>query len=141
MSNEITTNKSPLDGFQDRVRDKLKADIGSMLPDDVLSQLTQRAVDEQFFKERREARQFGPDVIKPSWFVEEVARVSKSILEAHIETFVAENKDAIQKGLDEYLSQQNLTLLTSAAIAAQMQGAMYQNVDQIVQTILNAPRY
>ncbi|MDF0750338.1 hypothetical protein NLU14_08850 [Marinobacter sp. 71-i] len=139
MSNDITTNKSPMEEFQDRVKDKLKADIGSMLPDDVLAQLTQRAVDEQFFKERRapNPRGYGSDVARPSWFVEEVAKIAEPIIRSHIEQFIETSKADIEAAIKQYISDQNLTLTASAMIASQMSAHMYNNVDMIVQAIMN----
>lgn len=141
MGNEIATNKNPMEEFQDRVKDKLKADIGSMLPDEVLQQLTQRAVDEQFFKERRQPnpRGYGSDVPRPSWFVEEVAKIAEPIIRQHIEHFIETHKQDIEAAIEQYISEQNLTLTASTMIASQMSSYMYSNVDMIVQAIMNHP--
>lgn len=139
MSTEITTNKSPIEEFQDRVKDKLKADIGSMLPDDVLAQLTQRAVDEQFFKERRIPQRYGQDEIGPSWFVEEVAKIAEPIIRQHINSFIETHKQDIEAAIEQYINEQNLTLTAATMIASEMSSHMYTNVDMIVQAILNHP--
>lgn len=141
MGNEIATNKNPMEEFQDRVKDKLKADIGSMLPDEVLSQLTQRAVDEQFFKEREVVTGGWNSRTekRPSWFVEEVAKIAEPIIRQHIEHFIETHKQDIEAAIEQYISEQNLTLTASTMIASQMSSHMYTHVDMIMQTILNHP--
>lgn len=141
MSNELTTNKDPMTEFQDRVKEKLKADIGAMLPEEVLAKLTERAVDEQFFKERRIPQRFGSDEIKPSWFVEEVAKLAEPIIRDEIQRFIDARTGDIEAAIKQYMSEQNLTLTASSMIASQMSAHMYGHVDQIIQAILNAPRY
>jgi hypothetical protein len=128
-----------MDDFRDRVTEKLKKDIGEMLPDEVLQQLTQRAVDEQFFKERRIPRQYAPDEVKPSWFVEEVAKIAEPIIKDAIQKFVDAHTGDIEAAIEQYISKQNLTLTASAMIGSQMSSHMSYQIDQIIQTILNHP--
>ena len=139
MSTDIATNQNPMDQFRERVTEKLKRDIGEMLPDDVLQQLTQRAVDEQFFTERRapNPRGYGSDVFKPPWFVDEVAKVAEPIIRESVQKFIDERTADIEAGVQKFLSDQNLTLLTVGMLTQQMNANMYASVDQIVQAILS----
>lgn len=141
MSNELSASKNPMDEFRERVTEKLKHDIGEMLPDEVLQQLAQRAVDEQFFKER-EVVTGGWDSEtgkRPSWFVEEVAKIAEPIIRSHIEQFIQAHEADIKAAIDKYISEQSLTLTASTMIASQMSSYMHGNVDMIIQAILNHP--
>lgn len=143
MNNELSASKNPMDEFRERVTEKLKHDIGEMLPDEVLQQLAQRAVDEQFFKEREVVTNVGgwnsKTEKRPSWFVEEVAKIAEPIIRSHIEQFIEAHKADIEAAIDKYISEQNLTLTASTMIASQMSSYMYGNVDMIIQAIMNHP--
>ena len=143
MSNELTNTKNQMDEFRERVTEKLKHDIGEMLPDNVLEQLTQRAVDEQFFKEREVVVNPGSWSSKtekrPSWFVEEVGKIAEPIIREAIEKFIDKHIDDIESAINKYVSEQNLTITASAMVASQMSSHMYTNVDMIVQSIMNHP--
>jgi hypothetical protein len=117
--NEITKPGNPMDEFQARVVEKLRADIGAMLPDDALAGLVQRAIEEQFFKKRKV--QEGSSYHRtereiPSWFVEEAAKIATPLIETLVREYVANNKDQIKAAINEFLQSQHLLLLAMSAI-------------------------
>jgi len=118
--NEVATNVDPMQTFQEKVVEKLRGDIGEMLPDEALVKLVERAVDEQFFKERTVYVQYGNDTKKPSWFVEAIGEVATPLIKKTVEQYVADHEDVIKKALEDYLTEHNLTLLMVAAISQNM---------------------
>lgn len=104
MANELAT-------FQQNIIDKLRADIGAMLPDAALDELVKRAVDETFFKERRIPQSYGRDEIKSSWFVSEIAKQAKPVLDTIIREWVKENEDVLKEAVSKFLDEQNLLLM------------------------------
>ncbi len=46
----LATKTDPLSEFQKRISEKLRDDIGNMMPDEVLKEMVNRALEEQFFK-------------------------------------------------------------------------------------------
>lgn len=44
---------APMDAFMDRVKAKLRDDIGSMLPDEAVQQMVDKVIHDEFFKPRR----------------------------------------------------------------------------------------
>ena len=118
MSEELAP-PDPMQAFQERVKEKLRDDIAGMLPDEALAQLVQRAVDEEFFKKRTVkvgGAYSSATEERPSWFVQEVTKVAKPLLEAMVRDYVAEHTEVIKKAVDEFLSSQNLLLLTFAVM-------------------------
>lgn len=125
MAQEIATPADPIKAFQDKVTEKLKADIGALMPDEVLAGLVQRAVEEQFFKPRkiRDPSQgsYGDRVIDaPGWFVAEVATHAKPMIEAAVKRYVEEHKDEIDKAIKQFMSEQNLLLMGLTAMHSQV---------------------
>lgn len=131
MSQLPTTNTDPMQTFRDRVLEKLRGDIGEMLPDEALATLVQQAVNDQFFKERKvpSSRTYGPDETKPSWFVEEVARIGTPIIREHIAAWVSDNRETIDAAVKEFLSSQNLMLLMMAAMQQHTSQAIWSSAE------------
>jgi hypothetical protein len=137
MSEQVATNDAALREFQERVVNKLREDIAGMLPDAVLSQLVSKAVDEQFFKPRKI---LNPNsgwgrteyIDAPSWFVGEVAKLAEPLIKEQVEQYVEREKETIKKAIDEFLSQQNLLLLTIAA----MRAATMQDIFDVANNVL-----
>lgn len=141
MTNSVpSVSGDPMQAFRDRVLAKLRADIGDMLPDEALAGLVQQAVQDQFFKTRKEVtgdRWNERTVDKPSWFVEEVGRIATPMIEAHVAAYVKDNREVIAKAVKDFLDAQNLTLLTVAAMRQvtfndvhELAGAIVQRMKQ-----------
>ncbi len=132
VGQEIAESTDPMQGFQNRVLQKIRDDIGKMLPDEVVEGLVQRAIDEEFFRPVKVYSQYGNDKEEPSWFIKEVTKLSKPVLEKYIAEHVKEREKDIKKVIDEFLTTQRLQLITLAA----MQSATRQDIAEIVGTIL-----
>jgi hypothetical protein len=122
---------TPMQTFEEKVKNRLKETIADMLPDDALAALVQRAVDEQFFKERVYGDQYNRKTY-PSWFVEEVADLAKPIIEEHIARAFEERKDEIKKAIDGYIASENLTLLMVAAMSQKLSADLFAHAEGIV---------
>lgn len=133
MATLPSTNTNPMETFQNKITEKLRSDIGSMLPDEVLQGLVKKAVDEHFFKERKETSSSGYHTItKPSWFVEEVGKHAQPLIEKAVSEYVKNNKEVMEKALSDFFATQNLTLLMTASMAHQMQQNVYDVVARVV---------
>jgi hypothetical protein len=130
MSNELT----PMQTFEEKVKAKLKDTIADMLPDEALAALVQRAVDERFFKPRKE--QVGYNTVeKPSWFAEAVAQEAKPLIDAYIKRAFEDHREAIQAAVKAFVDQQNLALLMSAKIADGLSADMWNHAQKIVDQV------
>lgn len=139
MASAVTKPGNPMEEFQTRVVEKLRADIGAMLPDEVLAQLTARAVEEQFFKPRKVVENSGSYHERtreaPSWFLEEVAKTAKPQIERLVVAHVAKHSDQIERAVNEFLAKENLMLLALSAVRVETQSDIMQAAQQIVERI------
>lgn len=131
--NDITTNKSPMAEFQERVMEKLREDIGAMLPPEVLTEMVRRAVEEQFFKPRIVDTNPGSysnrKVEKPSWFVQTVTEVAEPLLKQMVTEYVEKNRGVIEQGIRAFLDDQKLLVTTMAIIDGSMKSFMQSQID------------
>jgi hypothetical protein len=127
MSNELT----PLQAFQERVSEKIRKDIGEMLPEDVVKALFDKAVDETFFKPRTISSGYDRKEL-PSWFIEEITKAGKPILEKAIVDYVETHKEVIQTAISQFLTAQNITLLTVAAMNQGTQNQIWEVANNIM---------
>lgn len=131
----LTSNKDPMADFKERLTDKLKNDIGALIPEEAIQALIARAVEEQFFKPRYEKPRYGGPIEKPSWFVEQVAQAAKPMIQAQVDKFVADNQDTLEQAVRDFLSAQNLTLLATASMAQHLQASLMQQTGLIMNKV------
>lgn len=131
----------------ERVKAKLRHDIGDMLPDDAVEQMVQRVVNEEFFTKKQvpDPKWSGPSydrplVEKPSAFQEMVMEAAKPIIErkaaavirasiSRIETQIGET---VEKGVMEVA----LKVVDSIIVDA-MRKNMWQVQTEIENTLRN----
>ena len=138
MKNEIATNDNAMREFHERVIEKLRKDIGEMLPDSVLQQMVAKAVGDNFFKPIPEVRdRYGhiTEQSRASWFAQAVAEQAKPIIEQAVKDLLERERESIKKAIDDFLSQQNLLLITIGILQAQtsfdIQNGMRMLLEQI----------
>lgn len=131
MANELT----PMATFEEKVKGRLKETIADMLPDEVLTSLVQRVMEEQFFTEKVTTDRNGYRKVDPPWFAVEVMKLAEPILQKHIEAAFAAHKDKIEEAVKAFVDQQNLALLMSAKIAEGMTAGMFQHAQRIVDQV------
>jgi hypothetical protein len=108
MSNEVTQAKT----LQERVGDRIREQIGDLMTDDDLRLLVDRALTDAFFKERRETRHYGQDIIHPPPVVELVRDLLKQRVDAAAAVWLAEHKDELGKHIDNAIGKGFLTFFT-----------------------------
>lgn len=132
----MTQALTPMQTFEEKVKARLKETIADMLPDEALATLTQRAVDEQFFKERVTVDQYNRVSSKePSWFVQEVAKLAEPIIKAHVAKAFEERRAEIEAAVEKFCADQNIALLMTASMTSQMSAAMWDHAGRIVEQV------
>jgi len=107
--NDLTTGAEALKKFQETVAEKLRGDIADLLPPDALRAMVERAVEENFFKDR-EVKEGYHTNRKPSYFVEQVmAKAQDTIRELAVQ-YVEDNKDVFDKTIKNFLSDHSLMM-------------------------------
>lgn len=137
MPSDIAKTGDPLAEFKARVADKLAKDIGEMLPPEALAVMVQQAVEKTFFEDREIHQQYGSPTFEPSWFIYEVAKASKPILQKLVADFVAENEDILKKAVTEFLDEKTLFMMATTTIQMAMRQDFEEMANRVVQVIRN----
>lgn len=132
MGNEVVEVANAMEAFQQRVIEKLRADFGKMLPDEVVNGLVKRAIDEQFFEPRTIKDGSYNTREEPSWFIQEITKLGEPILRKMLKTYLETHKPEIEKAMTEFIGTQNLTLITIAA----MRDMTRQDLSDLAQSII-----
>jgi len=136
MSTELDVMKD----FKTKLSDKIRADIGSLLPEEAISKMIEQCIQQEFFDPIVTGNYYNKEE-KPSWFVSEVKKAIKPLLEQSVQTYVDTHKDKIKKAVDDLVKQENLTFIASATIskrlAEDMYSQMYSIVDQVATRLKN----
>lgn len=89
---------TPQQRFEEKLTDKLREDIGALLPDDVLANLVEKSMHEMFFKRGSEKEHSGwnaKTIETPSWFERQVKELLEPRINAEIEALFDEQRAAI----------------------------------------------
>lgn len=113
MSTDLAKPMDPLKAFQEKVADKLKKDIGELLPPEVLDGMVAKAIKETFFAPTKTKQLSYPyhEVEGPSWFVKAVSEQAKPLLEAEVKKFVKSKSALLEEALTKFLTDNQLLLM------------------------------
>lgn len=151
MSQEVAKNLNPMEEFQSRVLEKLKTDIGALMPDEALKSLVNKAVDGLFFQPTKVKERVGYQeqwVDGPSWFQTEVSRQIGPLLKAEVAEQVATQAETIKEIVLDAVERDRLMLLvalsTADAVRTVMHGSLATlaaQVDAAMQSNMRMPKY
>lgn len=104
----MTTNLTPQQKFEERIKAKLVDDIGELLPDEVLSGMVESAMKEAFFKPRKirvERSYGGGSTVEDGepWLIEVIRELVDAQVKEQAEKFLAANADHMKERLDEII--------------------------------------
>jgi hypothetical protein len=137
-----STTGNPMEDFRKRVLDKLKTDIGSLMPDEVLAGLVQQAVMDTFFKKERVPKpgraHYSTDTVEvPSWFAAEVSVQIEPKLKSAVAAYIEEHKVEIDGVVRAALDKDKLLLLTATVMADRMRDGLAGVAREFVQELQN----
>jgi hypothetical protein len=90
-----TTVVDPTVEFQQKMRERIRANIGDLMPDAALAQIVEKGIHEAFFAPRRVPQNYGADKIEPSWFVKFLQDACKSLVEQAVKEWVSRNQEQV----------------------------------------------
>lgn len=127
------TTLSPFKEFQERLREKLKDDIGSLIPPAALQEVVETAVKEAFFGSQKDSYGRTTD----SWLHTELKKVLEPTIKEEVRAVVAKNKDEINEMISKHIEANQLSLMLSMAVAdsikSQTTDVFYQLVQKLQQ--------
>lgn len=129
--------------FEDKIKDKLRKDMGDLMPDEVLSKLVEKATNDIFFNRERERDTYGREHGREeSWFDKEVKeKLQKSVNEA-VQKIVKEQEEEIKKVITKAFTDDMPKMVSSLLIGIlQNQGYQLSNLVQQYISNLNLPQH
>lgn len=101
MTNELT----PMQSFEEKIKDKLTKDIGDLIPDDALKVLVEKATQDVFFKDQRiePKERFSSATYKDSVFKEIVKELLAERMDSAIREFINDNREEMSRQLRDFV--------------------------------------
>jgi hypothetical protein len=98
---ESSLAPSALSDFETKLKDRIRADIAELIPDEVLAEMIKQTINEQFMQTRRICE--NPDASSyyqrwkesPPWLLEVIQPLLKDQIDAHIRAWAQENSEKI----------------------------------------------
>ena len=115
MTVSLPSNSKPMDEFIDKLKTKIRDDIASMLPEDVIQTMALGVLKDEFLTKKRvnKGSTYRDDwVTEPSEFQKMVIEASKPILQEIIKTYVEENKQQLVEQTKEIINNGIMKLIT-----------------------------
>lgn len=111
MSNELMSKQS----FQERMTERLREDVGKLIPDEKLAEMVEQAMQSMFFTKRVERNSWGRETAHPSWWEDEVEKSMRERVHKFTQTYLEERSEDLEKVILETI-QQNLHHWLAAAM-------------------------
>jgi len=135
----MTTELTPQQKFEESIKNRLRQDIGELLPGDVLSDLVKKAIQDLFFTRKEHRSQYGTLLnVENSWFETAVIeatnrRISGAItayFDAHAEEIMQAAAKTIADNAPKLLAQFLVGMFQSAQStqAFSLQAALQQEI-------------
>lgn len=119
MSTAVAATLTSQQQFEENIKDRLRKDIGSLLPDDVLAKLIEKSIQEIFFTRVVEKDRYGYTTKdEPSWFTKEVDKQLKHSASEAITGYFDQHKEAIGKLVVEHILAKTPQVLVSIIVGA-----------------------
>lgn len=102
MNNEVTVPQTPQEAFQQKIQDRLREDVGSLIPDEVIAEMTKKAINDMFFTRRGSVDAYGrPQIKELSWFEKEVEEQTRAKVRQALSDYMKENgKELVKNAAD-----------------------------------------
>ena len=102
----MTTALTPMQSFEEKVKERLTKDIGDLIPDEALVAMIERATEDCFFKEQKETTGSGYNTstnYKNSVFVGLVKQLLAERMDNAIRGWIDDNQELMAKELKSFI--------------------------------------
>jgi len=115
----MTTDLSVKETFEQKITERIRKDIGELMPDEVLRDIVTRATENVFFQRVLKRDQYGRDkAAEPSWAEQVVKNCLMKKAKEVAETWMSANNDRILALINEQLEKGVLGIVRDAFLAA-----------------------
>lgn len=142
MSNELTPQQS----FQEKMKERITKDLGDLIPDEMLQELVNKALEEAFFKPRKVRVKSGYSEkyeSMPSWFEDYVGELLKPMMQKAVDDWIAkpETLERIIEEIQPFVERSTDQVIMSAlsnALSKAITNMGYDIQNDLSQRIQNA---
>jgi len=134
---------TPQQSFEENIKDRLRADIGGLLPDAALSEMVSKAVQTIFFNrtEKKEGS-WGHTTVIPSWFEQEVAKLLNQRIKDDIDKYMDTEGAKLVDMTAKQLAKEAPNIIASVFVQFMRPNGSYtNNLDTVVTNVLRAKGY
>lgn len=126
MTNEVDVQRDSMAKFKEDLSSKLRENIRDLLPEDVIADLVQTAIKEEFFTGEKIRRGLYSDEFetRPSWFVQQVTQEATPIVNEYVKQFIADRSDLIEQAIDSFLTENVLILKVTDVLTQKLTDAV-----------------
>lgn len=108
-----------IEAFQNRLRERIKGDIGELMPDEVVKEMIARVLDDEFMKPRKISKgmdYLGRDEFEnaPPLMLEFIRPQIEGIIVRCVQEYFAANPGALEAKIDELIGKQIAGFLQNA---------------------------
>lgn len=96
----MNTSLTPQQTFEKTIEDRLRKDMGELIPDEVLKEIVEKAMNKFFFEGEKTDSRYGTR-IDPPWIVNVVKPLVEQQAREEVSKWCKENSEEIQKILEE----------------------------------------
>ena len=107
MSEIVVNANNSMDKFLENLKEKIRTDIASMLPDDVVASMAKKVVEDEFFtkkKVNKGDRYNEKWVEEPTAFQKMITEASKPMLNEAVKQFLIDNPKMIEEQINKVLA-------------------------------------
>lgn len=126
----------PVTQFRQQMQDRIRENIGSLMPDEALAKIVEQGIQDAFFTHRRVPQSYGADKIEPSWFVKFLQDECKSLVEQAVKEWVSQNQDKVLAMAKETL-EDGVTQIVLKSFARLWMGPIQDLDDKLATAVSN----
>ena len=130
---------APLQSFEEKIKERLKRDIGDLIPDEMLTTLIEKSINQIFHEPRIKKNDWGSVLeSKPSWFQETVENLLQKEVNRLIRDYIKDHEEDIKAQFTKILETKGPELLANffIGILVGQQNMMTFHFQSAIQQIL-----
>jgi hypothetical protein len=135
LSTELTQQQN----FEKKITDRLRKDIGDLIPDDMLGALVKQTIDKMFFTRTVIKSGHYEKKEDPSWFEKEVVSLLNDTIKGFVKEQLSLNAEQMKKIISEVISKETPMILAGILLNL-IQGSINNSQWDIQNNILQTMR-
>lgn len=105
------------DTFKQKITDRLREDIGNLMPDEMLQKLVDKATQEMFFTKQITKKDYGREEVQPSWFETKVKALLELSISKIVDKYLEDNASKLTSQISETLTKEAPHIMASMFIS------------------------